>query len=854
MKTLFRKLFYPLTILMAFVFFFAIADFVQSIPLRTFVSVALGAAMIWGAESLMPFRREWVGFDGQAKMDGAYLLLVHAILGRLVEALAISAVLSLQENGVLPTKTLWPTEWPQALQVISLVMLSEFFRYWLHRFCHEFPFLWRFHAVHHSNLKMYWWNVGRFHPIEKIAQLCFESILFIFLGVHPLVLALYFIFYSVNGFFQHCNVDVHLGWLNRIISGPEQHRYHHSYEIHESNNNYGNKTSIYDQLFGTYYLPDTLGPRRYGLHNPQYPQTFLQQMRAPFYVGLDKKGQLPERSLLKKFSQKLIAYSIYRRGEKMQSEYQKAGLQLRQVQESVLLKIINQNKNTTFLQERISSPVKSIEDFQNAFPLSDYEAFAESIEKQDQEQRWGHITPKPLFYTQTSGSTNKPKLIPILEETLKSYQKTQSLWLYHAYKKAPAFIEGKFLAFSGQKTEKVLSSGLEVGATTAHIYASLPKWLRSIYVVPYEVYALEDAILKYLTITRLILSHPDITFIATANPSTLLKIEELANEYATDLVSDLETGGFFAMQKLPQDVQDKIRDRLTENEDRAAHLRQVLAKQGSLYLKDLFPAARLVGTWQGGSCRLAYEKARKHFLSDVVFQEVGYVASEGRMGVPMSFGTGELPSLFDYFFEFQEVDSDGDALEKVLTLDQIQNGKEYLIIITTPAGLYRYRMHDIVEVSGRHQGIPLIRFKRKGSGITNITGEKLYENQFLEAVSNLNEEYGLKLEMMLIAHEENSRYIAFCETTLTADEIRNLETDLDLALRKSNIEYEAKRDSQRLGPCRIQKMKKGFLRHFSHQEIQLKNIRESQWKLKALCTFSYFVKIIPDWEKWAHHD
>jgi sterol desaturase/sphingolipid hydroxylase (fatty acid hydroxylase superfamily) len=853
-KSFIRHFYYPLTILAVFAFFNLAAQALPILPIRTLVSVAFGALLIWVGEYLLPFRRDWLGFDKQAKLDGAYLFFVHGFLGRLLEALALAGVLALRQQEVLPAAGWWPNEWPLIVQVLSLIMLSEFFRYWLHRSCHEFPFLWRFHSVHHSNLKMYWWNVGRFHPVEKISQLCFESILFIFLGVSPLAMAVYFIFYSTNGFFQHCNIDIRLGWLNRLISGPEQHRYHHSYEIHESNNNYGNKTSLYDQLFGSYFLPDSLGPKRYGLHNPQYPQTFWKQMRAPFTAGLDKYGTLKRPTWRTKISQAVIEFSIRHRGELLQKRYTRAGRNLREVQEQTLLRILAKNSQTKFFKEKSAKSLHSIEEYQKTFPLAEYEALRPLFESQDETQQWGTITEKPLFYTQTSGSTNKPKLIPILKETLKNYQEAQALWLYHAYLKAPHYTRGKFLAFSGQKTEAILSSGLEVGATTAHIYASLPDWLKDIYVVPASVYALEDAQLKYLVILRLVLGNPDISFVASANPSTLLKIEELSNQFHEQLLQDLESGGFFRLESIPLEVRTEVSELLQKDPARAQELRALKLKNGTWTLQDLFPSARLVGCWQGGSCRLAYEKVRKHFADSVVFQEIGYVASEGRMGIPISHGLGELPSLFDYFFEFQDVNAEGEGLSEIYTLDQLQVGKEYLVIITTPAGLYRYQMNDIVEVTGMQLNVPLIRFKRKGSGVTSITGEKLYENQFLEAVSLLEPTHKSGLEMMLIAHEEKSHYIGFCETPLAAAEMKKLAEELDLALRKTNIEYDAKRDSQRLGPCQVQKMKKGFFHHFSHQEVTIKNIRESQWKLKALNTFNGFIKISPDWQKWIHHD
>ncbi|WP_413294853.1 GH3 auxin-responsive promoter family protein [Bdellovibrio sp. HCB185ZH] len=846
--------FYPLTIVLSFAFFALTASFIPSLPVRTLLSVAFGSSLIWVAEYWMPFKKEWVGFDKQAKLDGMYLFGVHAFLGRLVEAGALAFIIYLQQQGIFPTGALWPNEWPLIPQVICLIFLSEFFRYWLHRACHEIPFMWSIHAVHHSPLKLYWWNVGRFHPIEKVSQLCFESILFLFLGVSPLAMSVYFIFYSVNGFFQHCNIDIKLGWLNRIISGPELHRYHHSYEIHESNNNYGNKTSIYDQVFGTYYLPDLKGPARYGLQNPNYPQNFIDQMRAPFIKGLDKKGFIRRPALLQNFFQALIRFSVHHRGSKLQKLYFQAGKNLRQTQEQVLLKILAANGTTEFLMQKNSVHIKSIEDFQKSFPLAEYEAFRPHFEKQDQQSQWGLITPKPLFYTQTSGSTSQPKLIPILSSTLESYRKTQALWLYHAHLMEPRFTEGKFLVFSGQKVEKVQPSGLEVGATTAHIYASLPSWLTNMYVVPYSIYGVEDSTLKYLSILRLVLSQRDITFVVAANPSTLLKIEELANTHFDSLIQDLERGGFSQLGSLPEAEQAEISERCTVDIERALHLREIKAREGKILLKHLLPNTRLVGCWQGGSCRLAYEKLKKSFAENVQYKDVGYVASEGRMAVPMPHDEGELPSLFEYFFEFQEVDAEGDPKPDVLTMDQLQVGKEYLIIITTPAGLYRYHMNDIIAVTGMHENIPLIKFKRKGSGVTSITGEKLYENQFLEAVSLVNKKYHLHLEMMMIAHEEKSHYIVFCESELSRERLREVEKALDEALCAQNMEYQSKRESLRLGPCQIRCMKKGFFHEFGHQEITLKNIREAQWKLKALNTFTNFVKILPNWQEWQRHE
>ncbi|MCH2107054.1 MAG: sterol desaturase family protein, partial [Planctomycetes bacterium] len=146
-----------------------------------------------------------------------------------------------------------------------------------------------FHAVHHSPHKLYWMNVNRFHPLDKASQYIFDAMPFVLLGVSEEVLALYFVFYAVNGFFQHCNIDVRLGVLNYVVSGPELHRWHHSIHPEESNQNYGNNLIVWDLVFGSYFLPRDRVVGELGLINRSYPLSFVKQMGSPFIPKLDKR-------------------------------------------------------------------------------------------------------------------------------------------------------------------------------------------------------------------------------------------------------------------------------------------------------------------------------------------------------------------------------------------------------------------------------------------------------------------------------------------------------------------------------------------------------------------------------------
>ena len=108
------------------------------------------------------------------------------------------------------------------------------------------------------------------------------------MGVAPEVLTAFFVFYVINGFFQHSNCSVRLGPLNYVINGPELHRWHHSELVEESDHNYGTNLIIWDVMFGTRFLPRGGNVGRLGLNNLKFPLGFLRQMKAPFGSSLDR--------------------------------------------------------------------------------------------------------------------------------------------------------------------------------------------------------------------------------------------------------------------------------------------------------------------------------------------------------------------------------------------------------------------------------------------------------------------------------------------------------------------------------------------------------------------------------------
>ena len=279
---------YPTVIIFGLALNFFLLNSGFPLQISAYIPIILGVVIITFLEHKFPYRKSWLPKTSDVRNDAAFMVVVQVILPRIL-SLFVAFTISkyIKSKGLTPAEY-WPHHFLPIVQAFLMVLFADFFRYWFHRASHEWYSLWRLHAVHHSPHKLYWINVGRFHPIDKTLQFLFDSLPFIIVGVSGEVLAIYFVFYAINGFFQHCNIDLKLGFLNYIISGPELHRWHHSFIIEEANKNYGNNLIIWDLLFGTWFLPTDRAIKELGLKNRQYPLDFANQMRTPFIKDLDQ--------------------------------------------------------------------------------------------------------------------------------------------------------------------------------------------------------------------------------------------------------------------------------------------------------------------------------------------------------------------------------------------------------------------------------------------------------------------------------------------------------------------------------------------------------------------------------------
>ena len=168
------------------------------------------------------------------------------------------------------------------------------------------------------------------------------------------------------------------------------------------------------------------------------------------------------------------------------------------------------------------------------------------------------------------------------------------------------------------------------------------------------------------------------------------------------------------------------------------------------------------------------------------------------------------------------------------TLGELDAGRRYYVLITTASGLYRYFMNDLVEVTGFFQGTPLLRFVQKGKGVTNLTGEKLYEAQVIDAVQGELPRCGVTPTFfVMVADDEAMAYRLMVEVQTGSPESSDVGRAVDLRLRELNIEYRAKRDSGRLAALTLTWLRAGAGEAYKAAAVRAGQ-REGQFKPQVL--------------------
>lgn len=543
----------------------------------------------------------------------------------------------------------------------------------------------------------------------------------------------------------------------------------------------------------------------------------------------------------------------------------------RHAAEKTLRDILNISRDTVYGREHHFDVILSATNADDLFrlyrkyvPVNDsFETLRPYVERHKNGEENVLFPGKPDMYATTSGTTSEPKWIPMTHKYLKDvYGKMSHIWTWNFVRHRNRIFGGHIFPIVGKEVEGYAPDGTLFGSVSGVLVRDIPSVIKKHYTAPASVMSIGDYAARNYTLMRLALQHRDVTLWATANPSTILELMRTVDEFADRLITDIEQGTLDADFDIPQPIRTELEAYMSPRPERADELRQIRQQHGKLLPKHYWPWLQYLSTWKCGNTKIYMEKYLDAFDWDRTFyQELGYIATECRFGFALDDTNESVLFPQFHYYEFVAEDELDSPDKHFLQIYELEQGKRYCAYVTTYSGLFRYNMNDLVEVGGKYYNTPTVHMVSKVNGIVSMTGEKLYEPQFIEAVHEAEKETGIKTKFFVgFADVDESCYhfyYEFDDERIGQQEADDFTKVVDQKLAAINIEYEAKRASFRLHEPKAHILLSNAYARFKAACLQ-DGFRDGQFKFNLLMQdekrrrkFSLIERLETGYDRWT---
>jgi len=422
-----------------------------------------------------------------------------------------------------------------------------------------------------------------------------------------------------------------------------------------------------------------------------------------------------------------------------------------EVQNDVLLNLVDKAKNTIIGRDYDFSSIKSYEDFSKKVPVFSYENFSDKIELARKGENNIFWPTKIKWFAKSSGTTNsKSKFIPVSNESLEDCHYAAGkdlLCMYLNNNSNSQLFTGKSLRLGGSKTpyEK---NGTFYGDLSAILIDNMPFWAEFSSTPSNKISLMDDWNFKIESIIRETIDE-NVTSLAGV-PSWMLVL-----------------------------------------------LNKIIERSDKDYISEIWPNLEVY--FHGGVSFKPYLNQYNNILNNnsMRYYEI-YNASEGFFAIQHENNSNELLLMLDYgiFYEFVDMKCFETKKEKIIPLCEVEKNKNYAILITTNAGLWRYKIGDTIKFTSLSPYKILITGRTKH--FINVFGEEVIIENTDNVINRLSSKYNLKIVDYTVAPifmESNKKgahewFIEFSE-----EPNKNIKIDeiIDKELKKENSDYEAKR-------------------------------------------------------------
>ena len=445
-----------------------------------------------------------------------------------------------------------------------------------------------------------------------------------------------------------------------------------------------------------------------------------------------------------------------------------------QTNEALLMQILADNKDTEYGRKYGFADIKTVKQYQQQVPVIVYDHIAEAIERMADGQQ-NVLTVYPFRHmNETSGTIGCPKKIPMTQKQAEVFTKYNKQYVdgLKAELLGESWMEGRSFCTS-EGTHRTLPSGITVGCASSVMADyirggkdALNSMMTTLFTSPVEAtIPVPNCNTKYIH-ARFALMDPDITGMICGFYSIITNFLKYITDNIDMLIQDIESGTIDENAGLPDEVRESLLKKIQPMPERGAELREIF-RNGSdfCWLPKVWP--KMVYIYgAGGDGFSVYDRIIRERYSGGCLKNIysGVTASEGLWSVPGGIDTEDsVMAPGSAFFEFLPVEC-GDDFSKCITMEQVEVGKTYELIVTNMCGFYRYRTSDAVQVTGFRGNTPMIRFMYRVNKTINMAAEKTTEKALQMAVENAMAELELKLsDFSVYPDYENMTYIFLVE-------------------------------------------------------------------------------------------
>jgi len=500
----------------------------------------------------------------------------------------------------------------------------------------------------------------------------------------------------------------------------------------------------------------------------------------------------------------------------------------RRKNEALLFHILRKNRATEFGRTYHFDTIRTVKEYRNTVPLTTFKDYEDYIVRMIDYDETDLITSLPLVgYAQSSGSVGKRKFIPLTRDSVDIYTKyTVPRMLALADRYLRNHGKSGLKPGRGIYTDPAYNDFLPNGLPCSNAADVPAKELAFLY--PYilvspipRMFTSDEVDYRYLSFRFALEDKNTMYFFGVFFKDIADHIKYLEKNWQA-LADDIEYGRISPLAKANPEASQLIQAKLHPNPRRAEEVREECRKGfNRTILKRLWPNMQVISSI-GTSTFEPFASLTRSYSDSILFDYSIYGASEGLFAAADDIESGKQLLLLDScYYEFIPIDDDGNDIDTILSVDELEIGRHYEIVITNQSGLYRYRCGDVIVVLDYLNDCPYLQFAYRKGQLLNLTGEKTTEEHMREVITRIEQKSGCTIQHWAAYNATDDHpyhYVLLIENEEGID-LKPFSSYAHEALKEINVRYEYFYNTQGMDALVIRNLQPGTNKAWMQKKI-----------------------------------